>query len=138
MATKESVVQRKIMLAASKAGFVLFRNNVGNAWQGTKLRTIDARLVLGSGERIELCHRDVLLRNARPITMGLHKGSSDLIGYRSIEITEDMVDTTIAQFVAIEVKTPRGRTTPEQRNFIDVVNAAGGFAIVARSEEDIA
>ena len=138
MATKESILQRKIMLAASRNGFTLFRNNVGKAWQGTKIGTTGARLTLGSGERLNLGPQDVLLRNARPINMGLHKGSSDLIGYRTVEIQPDMVGEEIAQFVAIEVKTTRGRVTPEQANFIDVVKTAGGLAMVARSEEDVA
>ena len=37
---------------------------------------------------------------------------------------------------AIEVKAERGRVTPEQQRFIDVVREAGGVAGVARSVDD--
>jgi hypothetical protein len=40
------------------------------------------------------------------------------------------------RFVALEVKTPRGRVTPEQQRFITLVRARGGFAAVVRSVDD--
>jgi hypothetical protein len=39
-------------------------------------------------------------------------------------------------FLSIEVKTPTGRLRPEQRQWLDAVQAAGGIAGVARSVED--
>ena len=63
---------------------------------------------------------------------GLCKGSSDLIGWRSLTITPDMVGQTVAVFAAIEVK-DRGAPTPEQLHFIAQVQAAGGLAGVART-----
>ena len=63
---------------------------------------------------------------------GLCKGSSDLIGWRSLTITPDMVGQTVAVFAAIEVK-DRGTPTPEQLHFIAQVQAAGGLAGVART-----
>jgi hypothetical protein len=39
--------------------------------------------------------------------------------------------------LAIEVKRPRGRVTPEQQQFIDMINEAGGLAFVARSVEEV-
>lgn len=73
--------------------------------------------------------------NGRLVRYGLCKGSADLIGLRTIEITPDMVGQRIAVFTAIEVK-DRGRPTPEQLRFLEVVRAAGGIAGVARSVED--
>ena len=35
--------------------------------------------------------------------------------------------------MAVEVKTPKGRTTPEQDRFLQAVRNAGGIAGVARS-----
>ncbi len=67
---------------------------------------------------------------------GLCKGSADLIGYRSIAITPDMVGTTVAVFLSIEVKTATGKLRPEQQQWLDAVQAAGGIAGVARSVED--
>ena len=64
----------------------------------------------------------------RWVRFGLGVGSSDLIGYRTVN--------GIAQFVAIECKAPGKNATPEQQQFIDDVRAAGGIAGVCRSVED--
>lgn len=61
-----------------------------------------------------------------PIKFGLCVGSSDLIGW-----------TKTGKFLAIEVKTPKGRVSQDQQNFIDVVNKAGGIAFVARHPDDV-
>lgn len=42
------------------------------------------------------------------------------------------------QFVAVEVKSLKGKVTPAQQGFLDQVNAAGGRAFVARSVLDVA
>jgi hypothetical protein len=70
------------------------------------------------------------------VQFGLCKGSADLIGYRSITITPEMVGQQVAVFASIEVKTPTGRIRPEQQQWLDTVQAAGGIAGVARSVED--
>ena len=67
---------------------------------------------------------------------GLCKGSADLIGYRTITITPDMVGQQVAVFASIEAKTPAGRIRPEQQAWMETVQAAGGIAGVARSVED--
>ena len=41
------------------------------------------------------------------------------------------------RFWAIEVKNATGRVTPEQRAFLDMVNAQGGLGFVARSVADV-
>jgi hypothetical protein len=63
-------------------------------------------------------------------------GGSDLIGFRPVEITPDMVGSTIAQFVAIECKSAVGKVSPDQQRFLDLVKKAGGCAGVARSDVD--
>jgi hypothetical protein len=70
------------------------------------------------------------------VRYGLQPGSSDLIGWRTVTITPDMVGQRIAVFTSIEVKTPTGRVKPEQQQWLDAVQAAGGIAGVARSVED--
>lgn len=67
------------------------------------------------------------LRDQRGIwvSFGLCVGSSDLIGW-----------TRMGQFLAVEVKTPIGRISPEQINFIAAVRAAGGRAGIARTIKD--
>lgn len=41
------------------------------------------------------------------------------------------------QFVAVEVKRPNTKPTPEQEAFLESVHAAGGLGFVARSIEDL-
>jgi hypothetical protein len=70
------------------------------------------------------------------VRFGLCKGSSDLIGLRSLEITPEMVGQRLAQFVALEVKTASGVVSPEQRAFLRFVQELGGVAAVYRSVEE--
>jgi hypothetical protein len=104
----EQNIQQRIRLACSRGPVRLWRNNTG------KLRDDSGRLV----------------------TFGLCPGSSDLIGYRSVTITPEMVGQTVAVFAAVEVKAPRGRPTAEQTAFLEHVSAAGGLAGIARSVEE--
>jgi hypothetical protein len=75
-------------------------------------------------------------RRGVPVRYGLQPGSSDLIGWRTVTITPEMVGTTIAVFTSIEVKTATGRLRPEQQQWLDAVQSAGGIAGVARSVSD--
>jgi hypothetical protein len=75
-------------------------------------------------------------RRGVPLRYGLQPGSSDLIGWRTVTITPEMVGQQVAVFTSIEVKTPTGRVKPEQQQWLDAVQAAGGIAGVARSVED--
>lgn len=105
----ETPIQQEIRLGVGELTNVrLFRNNTG------KLQ--DAR--------------------GRWVEFGLCVGSSDLIGWTTLEITPDMVGKKVAVFTAIEVKTAKGNPSPEQRNFISRVREAGGIAGIARSPED--
>lgn len=104
----ETAVMRRIMLAMSGAATV-FRNNIGarKIEDGTYLR-------YGVGGA----------------------GGSDLLGWKSVVVTPAMVGRKVALFVAIEVKSDEGRTTPEQDHFLSVVAGAGGLSGVARSVEE--
>lgn len=75
-------------------------------------------------------------RTGRLVTFGLARGSADLIGWRTVVITPDMVGRRVAVFTSIEVKTPAGRVRPEQQAWLGVVRGAGGIAGVARSIDD--
>lgn len=108
---EETKIQRLIMLALSENGCTVWRNEVAGAWMGKQI------------------HRDgdqVTLANARMMTFGLCTGSADLIG----------IHHGTGRFIAIEVKTPKGRATKEQLRFIEAVKAAGGIAGIARSPQD--
>ena len=100
----------------------------------------EIRLALGSGPvRLWRNNTGTLPdRQGRPVRFGLCKGSSDLIGLRSVTIGPEHVGQTLAVFAAVEVKAQTGRTTPDQRAFIDAVAGMGGLAGVARSVEDAA
>lgn len=75
-------------------------------------------------------------KTGRPVQFGLARGSADLIGWRTVTITPDMVGQRIAVFTSIEVKTTTGRLTPAQHAWLGVVRGAGGIAGVARSVAD--
>jgi hypothetical protein len=55
-----------------------------------------------------------------------YKGSGDVIGY-----------TPGGRFVSVEGKAGSGRATPEQREFIESVSKAGGFACVAHDIDEL-
>tara|TARA_E500000331_G_scaffold57142_1_gene51320 strand:+ start:2976 stop:3347 length:372 start_codon:yes stop_codon:yes gene_type:complete len=103
----EQGIQNRIRLDLSRGPTRLFRNNTG------ALKDEGGRLV----------------------HFGLCKGSSDLIGWKTKTITQDMVGSKVAIFTAIEVKKPKKNATDLQDHFIKVVNAAGGIAGVAHSSE---
>ena len=63
-------------------------------------------------------------------------GGSDLIGYRRVTATPELVGQDVAVFAAVEVKTPRGRIKPEQQQFVDHIRGAGGIAGIARSVDE--
>ena len=63
-------------------------------------------------------------------------GGSDLIGYRRVTVTPEMVGQDLAVFAAVEVKTPKGRVKPEQQQFVDHIRGAGGIAGIARSVDE--
>ena len=106
----EQHIQQEIRLALGRGPARLWRNNTGT----------------------------LLDRQGRPVQFGLCKGSSDLIGLRTITIGPEHVGQTMAVFAAVEVKSAKGRATPEQQAFIDTVQGMGGLAGIARSVDDAA
>ena len=109
MAKGETGVLNAVWKRASALGWRLFRNNVG---VGT-------------------------MSNGAFVRFGLRVGSGDLIGWRPVTVTQDMVGTVIAQFVSVEVKTATGRLSEDQVHWAEQVRSAGGVAITARSENDL-
>lgn len=65
-------------------------------------------------------------KDGRLVRGGLCVGSSDIIGI--------MPD---GRFLAIEVKKPGKKPTPEQLNFIEVIRRHGGIAGVVHSPEEL-
>lgn len=118
----EAATKRRIMLDVGRGDVRLFNNPRGIGWMGKVLRQ--------TADTVTLLH-------PRRVDFGLHAGASDLIGFRSVTITPDMVGQTVAVFAAVEVKAPGGKhpVSDEQRTFIEAVTRAGGLAGVARSPE---
>ncbi|MDA8230750.1 MAG: VRR-NUC domain-containing protein [Magnetospirillum sp.] len=118
----ETAILRTIHLAAGGLpGVRLFRNQVGHG---------------AAGQIIGRPGPGLLVVRGNPVTMGLAPGSPDLIGWRTLTVTDDMVGQRIAVFVGLEVKTATGRASPEQRNFIDVLDRAGGIAAIVRDKAE--
>lgn len=108
---EETKIMRSIMLALTKAGCVVWRNETSGAYVG--------RVIHKDG-------RVVTLQNAQLMTFGLCVGSADIIG----------IHKPTGRFLAVEVKTSTGKPTKEQLNFIEQINAANGIAGIARTVED--
>ncbi len=64
---------------------------------------------------------------------GLAVGSGDLIGYRRVTITPEMVGRDVAVFLSCEVKTEKGAIREEQFRWAAHINSVGGIAVIARS-----
>ncbi len=110
MANAETTLQQQIRLAVgTRSDLRLFRNQVGSLPDP---------------------------RTGRLVTFGLARGSADLIGWRTVTVTPEMVGQRIAVFTSIEVKTERGHVRPEQHAWQRTVSAAGGIAGIARSVQD--
>ena len=60
-------------------------------------------------------------------SLGSQPGVSDIIA----------VEKKTGRIVAIEVKTSKGKMSPAQENFLKLIEANGGIAIVARSAMDV-
>jgi hypothetical protein len=118
---EEKIIQNKILIACNSQTARLWPNYRGKGWTGQFTRHGDG----------------VLIKNARYIDFGLAgNGASDIIGFRQVTITPEMVGQEIAQFVALEVKTATGRIKPTQENFLEVIKDFGGVSGIVRSVED--
>jgi VRR-NUC domain len=123
---KESLLLKQIMIEFSKLGARLFRNNVGSAWMGKIFRPPHTMTVA-------VTNKDIIIYSARPVHFGLAVGSSDLIGWAPVKITEQHVGKTFAIFTAIETKSDRGKITNAQEAFTNAVKASGGIASIVKS-----
>lgn len=113
----ESDIYGPMMIAASRVGSRLFRNQVGLA-----------------------VHREADGRE-RKVRTGLATGSADLIGWTPLLILPEHVGRTLAVFTSVEAKPPgwkppRAWADDDQAKWMAAVRAGGGFAGVARSIEE--
>jgi hypothetical protein len=118
------------MLALSRAGTTVFRNNTGVGWASDRVEHFRQ---VGTAK---LYPGDVIVRGARPLHAGLCKGSSDLIGHTPVLILPEFVGLTLPVFTAVESKDGKATPSKEQKNFIKHVHDAGGLAGVARTDDE--
>lgn len=110
----EAYVQSMVRLEAARSGVMLWRNNVG-ALQDKVGRWV----------------RYGLANDSEPLNRRLK--SADLIGWRRVTITPEMVGRVLAQFVSRECKPGGWRYTGHDReeaqaNWAALVNTDGGDA----------
>lgn len=126
----KSIWQAAVAAAARYgARLSLFRTNSGKAW------------LSGAGPARRQPDGSVVVPAARPVALGLAlvngnpvPGQSDLGGWLSMTVTQEMVGQLIAVYVAIEAKrTEGGVISEDQLNFVAQVTKAGGIAGVANT-----
>lgn len=111
----ENYVQNAVRIASASQGYWLGRNNNG-AYSESKPPS--------AGTRWGLANDSAALNAVVK--------SSDLIGWRSVVVTPEMVGRKVAVFTAIECKAPGWKLTPgdkrgqAQNRFGQMVIAAGG------------
>lgn len=122
MKKTEHEIQNEIRVAVGKEqSATLFRANVGEAWTGT--------LASNNLNR-------VIIEDARRFRSGLPIGFPDLFGFRTVEVTSEMVGKKLAVFAFLEVKKPGGRTSRAQEKMLAFLRAAGAVGGVARSPDE--
>ena len=78
-----------------------------------------------------------LVKKGFPIkNISLWKGSSDMIGWKTVTVTEDMVGKKVAIFQSIEIKTKNDRLRKEQKIWNKVAEKAGGLIAVWKENKD--
>lgn len=121
MSTSEKTIQARILAAIGSLPWLrIWRNNTGQAWTGNKVEQIRCHTTISVGPG------DVVIRRAHPIRFGT-PGSADLTGILSIT----------GQRLEVEVKTPTGRQSTEQKNYQKMIETLGGVYVLARSEGEI-
>lgn len=129
MASKETNIFNSARIAASRMfKTALFRINTGRAWTGNKITRYPNNHPVHPGA--------VVIHDPRPFSTGTPAGYSDGTGWTPVEITPEMVGKTVAVYTAMEAKTPKGKPTKEQLDFIKAVQNAGGIAGIVRSPDD--
>ena len=110
---------------------VLWNNSVGVKLDADHTGVLRRALELLRGHPLSdqamILIRATLSERVRRFPFGLCKGSSDLIGIGPG-----------GRFLALEVKTPKGRPTELQVQFIDLVVRMGGVGAIVRSPDEAA
>lgn len=125
----EAKIQNDIRDRLSNGPVRLWRNTVGQGLMVTHKNSFTAQAIIT--KLFDLVRS--LGGHAQRIRFGLAVGSGDLIGYRRITITPEMVGRDVAVFLSCEVKTEKGPVREEQYRWAAHINSVGGIAVIARS-----
>lgn len=98
----------------------LFGINSGMGWSS------DNVTIVRKVTTVKVFPGDVVLRHARPLHAA-PPGWPDLCGWETITITEEMVGTQVALFVAEEIKAGNDRMRPAQKAFQKIITGMGGI-----------
>lgn len=114
--SEKAILNETLVDLSALPDTLVWRNNTGQAWQGTRIRA-------AIGSKVEVTPHMVILRDARPITFGL-PGSGDILGVSS------------GMALSVEVKADKGRQSKEQVNFQQHWERSGGFYLLTHSSAD--
>lgn len=114
--SEKRILAEGLIAVTAEPETLVFRNNTGTAWQGTRLQ-------LHPGQTVVIRPGMIVLQEARPITFGL-PGSADIMG------------VCRGRAVALEAKTSIGRQSDQQRKFEAAWTRAGGVYGVFRSADE--
>lgn len=118
---RETPLMHEIQLATSQAGARIFRNQVGEG-------------------RFAMRGCAYCQRGGEYVTFGLGPGSPDLVGWKTVTVTPEMVGKKLAVFVGIEVKVPGAKTEAKrlrnQKQFLETIQAHGGIAFMATARDE--
>lgn len=125
----EAPTVKRVMLAASKAGSRLFRNNRGQFY------TIDGvQRLVAAVKNHDIPKMIESIKRLRMVRAGIEApGSSDLIGLQPVKITPEMVGLTLGVLLCAECKAegwkaPKDEHEREQAHFIEKMNEFGAIA----------
>lgn len=96
----------------------MFRANAGMGWTGKKLK-------IKPGMTIKIKPGMTILADSRPFR-GMIEGFPDVCGWKSIEITPDMIGKKIAVFVGREFKATGKKSKPQEK-FAQLLKKMGGI-----------
>jgi hypothetical protein len=114
--SEKRILNEGLVAVSCEPDVLAWRNNSGQAWQGT-------RLIAGIGQTIHVRAGMTILVDSRPITFGL-PGSGDILGVAS------------GLAIALEAKTDTGRQSDQQKKFQAAFERAGGRYGLFRSPEE--
>lgn len=113
MTSEKRILNESLIAVSALHDCLAWRNNTGQAWQGTHYRA-------APGQNLIVQPGMIVLMDARPIAFGL-PGSADILGVLR------------GRAFGIEAKTQAGRQSEQQRKFEAAFRRAGGIYGIARS-----